>query len=134
MSDLLSAASLFLAVIGLLYTAWYTEIRVVLDTTIPTHVPDRRPLSLLVHSAYLTRALPLLIGALAVSLALLPDVSRTVWRSLQAYRHFGVQAIESYDAVQTLFCAIWMTTVFFALHSHFLCRDLRKKLAKLKQP
>jgi len=43
MNDLLSAASLFLAVIGLLYSTWYDEITRALLLEAPEHKEDRRP-------------------------------------------------------------------------------------------
>ena len=75
MSDLLSAASLFLAVLGLLYSAWYGEIRETLDIPAPDYKPDRGPVISKVKVAYYTRALPLVVGAATVSIILFPGPS-----------------------------------------------------------
>src|ERR1700687_3530403 len=129
MSDLLFAASLFLAALGLLYSAWYGEIRETLDIPAPDYKPDRGPLISKVKVVYYTRALPLVVGAATVSIILFPDLLRTLWSSFQAYRDRGFGAIESYDAVRTLFCAIWAMTFAFAGHAFFLAKKLKTHLA-----
>jgi len=131
MSDLLSAASLFLAVLGLLYSSWYGEVRQALDLAIPPHKDDRRPVLSKVSAAYYTRTLPLVIGAASVSIILLPDLLRTLWSSFHSYRDLGFCAIRSYDAVKTLFCAIWAMTIMFTVHAFFLARNLKTKLSTL---
>jgi hypothetical protein len=95
MNDLLSAASLFLAVLGLLYSAWYAEINESLKIATPQFKRDRGPLISRVEVAYYKRALPLVVGAVAVSLILFPDLLRTLWSSYRAYRSHGFYAIKS---------------------------------------
>jgi len=119
MSDLLSAASLFLAVLGLLYSSWYAEIRQASDLAIPPHKPDRGSAISKVRAAYYTRALPLVIGAATVSIILFPDLICTLWSSFRTYRDLGFRAIRSYDAVKALFCAIWVMTMIFTIHASF---------------
>lgn len=134
MSDLLSAASLFLAVLGLLYSAWYAEITEALNLKAPDHVEDRKPVIRRVTDAYHTRALPLAVGATCVSIILLPDLVRSLSSSWRQYRDYGVGAIASYDAVQTLFCAICAMTFGFALHGCSLARRLKARIAELRRP
>lgn len=133
MSDLLSAASLFLAVFGLLYGAWYGEIREALTLEVALKKADRKPNREKVYVAYRRRAAPLLIGAATVSSILFPDFVRTVLTSVRAYSNCGVYAFKSYDAVGTLFCAIWIMTMSFAIHIYFLAKELHRRLAKMDQ-
>jgi hypothetical protein len=134
MNDLLSAASLFLAVLGLLYSAWYAEINECLKTTTPQFKRDRGPLISRVEIAYYKRARPLAVGAVAVSLILFPDLLRTLWSSYRVYRGQGFCAIKSYDAVRTLFCSIWAMTFVFARHALLLAKKLKTQLAELNGP
>jgi len=133
MSDLLSAASLFLAVLGLLYSAWYTEIRRAIDLPVPPHKQDRKPLIPQVRAAYYQRAVPLVVGAAAVSVILLPNVAETVVSSFHTYWTLGFTALKSYDSVNTLFCAIWAVIMTFTVHALGLAKGLNNKLCKLKE-
>lgn len=132
MNDLLSAASLFLAVLGLLYSAWYSEIRETLALQAPDYKDDRGPLIERVRAAYWTRAVPLAFGAVALALILTPDLVRTVWSFGAALWTVGLKTLATYDAVRTLFCAIAAMTIGFAIHACLLAVHLKRRLRELK--
>jgi len=133
MSDLLSAASLFLAVIGLLYSVWYGEITKAIALTAPQHRDDRGPVIRETKTAYQTRALPLAMASVTLAIVLTPDLVSVAVSAFRAVSQEGVSAVNLYDAVRTLFCAIAVTSIGLAAHTLRLAWRTRarwKELAK----
>lgn len=133
MSDLLSAASLFLAVIGLLYSVWYGEITKAIELSAPTHREDRGPVIRNVKTVYRTRALPLAVASMTLAIILTPDFVSVVWFSFRIFSDKGISAFILFDAVKTLFCAISITSICLSAHTLRLAWQTRvhwKKLAK----
>jgi hypothetical protein len=133
-NELLGAASLFLAVLGLLYGAWYGEIMAADSIRVPRYSEDRRPAITQVRAAYRTRSLPLAIGSAAIAIILAPSFVETVLRAVRACSDSGVGAIRSYDAVGTLFCAVYVATVLLTIHTARMTVRLRRRLAELRAP
>lgn len=71
MSDLLSAASILLAVVGILYGLWYGEIKDALKEKVAAHPEDNGKAISHVSSVLSTRAIPLLVAASSVSVIFL---------------------------------------------------------------
>lgn len=105
MGDLLSAASLLLAGVGVVYGAWYSELTRILETNIPQHLPDRRPVRRALSIAYKRRALPLAVFVGLTSLILFPDALACVLASFHEYTHDGLPRAP-YDARATLFVTV----------------------------
>lgn len=129
MSDAISAASLLMAVVAILYGAWYQEIMQAIKVTIPKH--DRAiPLST-VNQVLLSRCLPLASMATVIFLVFLPDAFEIVKHSLGIGVKLGIKSYTQYDSVRTAFCLV--SLVSFAIATH-LCRltamllEVRKKL------
>ena len=116
MSDLLSAASLLLAVLGVLYGLWYPEIIEALDTKIPTFIEDRERPYRQVTSVLYGRAIPLAVAALGVSLIFLPDALKITHLSIQNYISRGIEALTDYNAVQTSYCFVVALSGAIAVH------------------
>lgn len=68
--DVLSAASLFLTLLGLLYAAWYSEVKEASGLSPKLQLEDRPPQVRKVRAALLTRVVPLLVGSLLLVIAL----------------------------------------------------------------
>ena len=116
MSDLVSAASLLLAVLGVLYGLWYPEIIEALDIKVPAFREDRnKPIQQVVSVLY-GRAIPLAVAALGVSLIFLPDALEITRRSIQNYLGKGFEALTNYNAVQTSFCFVVTLSGAIAMH------------------
>ena len=116
MSDLLSAASLLLAVIGVLYGLWYPEIIDALDIKVPAFSEDRAKPFRQVSSILYGRAIPLAIAALGVSLIFLPNAIEIILSSVQNILNKGINAIPDYDAVKTSFCFVVLLSGAIAIH------------------
>ena len=100
MNNLLSASSIFLAVLGLLYSSWYSEIRAALNEKIPKFKEDRTEIKGKVSEVYRYRIMPLSLGSTVLCLILLPDVVTIVIKSLSSYVSRDCSLWEQYSAVQ----------------------------------
>lgn len=127
MSDLLSAASLFLAVIGLLYSVWYGEITMALATDVPKHREDRGSAIREMRTVYRTRALPLALASVTLAVVLIPDLVSVVLSAINAVSQEGAAAITLFDAARALFCAIAITSIGLAAHTLQLAWRIRAR-------
>jgi len=132
-SDLLSAASLLLAFVGLLYSAWYDEVKQAIKIDVPEHKEDREPAIEAVSAALRTRACPLAIASAALGILLLPDLVRVLWHALGTLLTYRVSALRVFDAVRTLYCVVAVTALWLAFHISGLALKLRVKLRKLSR-
>lgn len=138
MSDLLSAASLLLAVLGVLYGLWYPEIMDALDTEVPPFVEDRRHPYRQVVSVLYGRALPLMIAGIGISAIFLPDALHIALSSLRAYKMEGIAYLKDYSAVHTAFVFVVTMSVAITVHMTMftvkltrLCRRLLPRARKV---
>ena len=117
MGDLLSAASLILAVVGMLYSLWYPEIQKALDEQIPKFKEDRIKINKAIGGVLWTRSLPLAILALIVSLIFTPDTLKV---SYEIYNQISTSDIatffRNYDSVGIAFCVVEILTIGIGLH------------------
>lgn len=116
MNDILSAASVFLATLGLVYSAWYPSLVAARDMALPTLFENRTTQRHELRRIFVGQALPLAFGSAALALVLLPDASRLVAHSWRAYSRDGLTALKHYDAVGTLYCAVVIFAIAFAIH------------------
>jgi len=125
MSDLLTAASLFLAVVGLLYSSWYSEITKALAVSFPRHIQDRRIAIKETRVAYRYRALPLALASGMLAIILIPELVAVVVSAIDTIASKGLDAIQLYDAVKALFCGVAILSILLALHMLHLARQIR---------
>lgn len=71
--DVLSAASLLLAILAVLYSLWYAEIAAALEVTVPRHLEDAGQQRRQIKGALNARALPLAVATLLLTLVFLPE-------------------------------------------------------------
>jgi hypothetical protein len=103
--DLLSAASLLLASVGLLFSVWQPEITSALAVSSKGLRADRGPRIAQVRQALFFRALPLL---LAVLLIVLTCASPTVSVVIHA---LTVDRGQPYDPIRAMFVGVWILAV-----------------------
>lgn len=129
MSDAISAASLLMAVVAILYGAWYQEIMQAVKVAVPKH--DKQINFMLVNNVLVSRCLPLTVMAVIVFLVFLPDTIDIVQHSLSVLGEMGVKSYSKYDSVRTAFCLVVFVSFAIAVH---LCRltitlmEVRRKL------
>jgi len=134
MADLLSAATLLLTVVGVVYGTWYAEIISAIDVGVPAHAADRGPVRRRVRSALYAKALPLAIAAVILTLLFLPDALVIISSKIHWIRTVGLKALSSYNAVKAAFCFVVLLTGFLAGYLLFLVHRLRAKLQEIDTP
>lgn len=115
MGDLLSASSLLLAVIGILYGFWYGDLASAKSTAVPDHAANCTAPRIMVSGVLWSRALPLAVSSVILALVFLPDTFRIINESYTFYCSESI-ALKSYDAVRTAFCVVVMFKVILAIH------------------
>lgn len=133
MSDLLSAASLFLAALGFVYNSWYDEMRSARDTVLPQKHANRVKERALLGTILRSRAIPLSVASVVLALILLPDLVRVSGATLSIVLNHETKTRFKYDAVATLYCAVSFFAICFAWHSSEMALNLRAHRAKADQ-
>lgn len=133
MSDILSALSLLFAVLGLLYSAWYSELNSAMKENIPKFKEDRRPILEKVQSVFYSKSLPLSISALIISLIILPDFIKIIIEISCVVQKNGISSVKYYDSVKTLFFFTFILLIVFTVHLINISRKLNKIIIKCKK-
>lgn len=135
LTDVLSAASLFLALLGMLYSAWYGEVKEASGIVRKLKRADRSPQIEEVCRVLVARVLPLLTGSLLLLVALLD----TAWSILSESTTLVLQAVCGGAPVSVapisllLFSVSLFSLVLLIDEVRWLLR-LRKKLKHLQEP
>jgi len=131
MSELLSAASLLMTVIAILYGLWHNELISGLKIN-PGHPADNRPSERKIRDITLTKALPLAVMAWATALIFLPDVialsSSTIRDWLNSAKNQYI-----YNAVNTAFCLVVAISVFLSGYTTTILVGLVRLWMKLRK-
>ena len=115
MGDILSAASLLLTIVTVLYALWYPELIEGLKIEIPPHKEDRPgPLSKINKVIY-SRALPLFISSMLVSVVFIPDVVNILKEVYEAWMQDD-GAIPNYSSVKTAICIVVIFSICISFH------------------
>jgi hypothetical protein len=114
-TDLLSAASLLFAGVGVVYGTWYPELSTALAKEIPEHKPDRGPTQKALNLALWRRALPLAVFSFVTMVILLPNAVTITADSARNYLS-ATRVARGYDAAATLYVAVELFALLFAMH------------------
>lgn len=133
MGDLLSAASLLLTIITVLYGLWNPTIRTTLDKKEPDFkVQTAKPLEE-IRSVIWKQAIPLALAAYTIALVFAKDAISLCLRSWESYRTNGFRpTIANYDAVGTAFVLVVLLSLALAFQLTRDCRKLFLKRRKLR--
>mgnify|MGYP001552431616 CR=1 FL=1 len=121
--DLLSAASLLMAVLAMLLSVWNSDITIALGRKKPTMAADRDPYILGLRAA-LGRALPLTLGAWATLGLLLP----ITWAALRTSQMCWGNSACGYDPLAAAFLVTQFLVLIFAIFSAIQTWAIVKKL------
>jgi len=120
MSDLLSAASLLMAVIAILYSLWYPELTKVLEIKPRKYTEDNVAYCVLAKQVFFGKAIPLSLMAFSVALIFLPDAIKLFIASTLYYIEGGVIDMKNYDAVKTAYCFVFLFSLILAIYIWWL--------------
>jgi hypothetical protein len=127
--DLLTASSLLVALVGVLYGTWYPEISAAAETPIPLHDASKARSN--TRSTLRTRAAPLFLLAIVLVLLLLPPALTVVIHALQHL--FGSRPGSHYDAVQACFIAVFVALLILAMTLWTATRRVWLRLKELEK-
>lgn len=131
MADLLSAASLLLAIVSVLYGLWYAEIVAAADFQVPPHAEDRVKPFGVVRGVRWGKAIPVALAACLVAAVFLPDTLLIAAKSAKLYADNGFTGDLTYDAVSTSFCVVEAFAIALAVHTVRLARKVSHKARQL---
>jgi hypothetical protein len=98
--DVLSAASLLLAITAVLYSLWYADISAALKIEPPQHLEDAKSERRQVSGALWSRALPLAVAGVVMTAVFLPEAVRIVREWVDMARGEGLwHAVKDYEPV-----------------------------------
>jgi hypothetical protein len=127
MSDLLSASTLLLTVMTILYSLWYTEITNACALRVDDKAENRREAYIEARRVLWSKAIPLTIAALVLFAVNLPDGYAIAQHAANA---LWTKTNAPYNAVRTTFVAVLTVLGFLAGHTfcsaNALCGHVRK--------
>jgi hypothetical protein len=110
MGDLLSAASLLLTVLTILYSLWLPEITEAANVPVNEFPENRKEVHRASRMVFLTKALTLCVSALVLIAAMAPPAIAIMNRPI-------ARTIETYDAVATIFVFVIAVLGLLSLHT-----------------
>lgn len=130
MADLLSSASLLLALVGLLYSLWYPEMKSAAQTEVPQQEEDREAPRDYVSRVLFRRALPLSLAATGLAIIFVPDTFGIVYGAVSTAYQLGFSALRAYSAVKAAFC--FVVAFAIAISGHLLTLTARLYMVRRK--
>ncbi|MFC7481059.1 hypothetical protein ACFQX7_14860 [Luedemannella flava] len=110
-ADLLSATSLLVGAVGLLYGAWQAELTRALTSRVAPKRLDRDPERARVRRTLRGRALPLAAATGSLVLIFLPSAVQVVTHAVSLFAAHPVAALRRYDPVPAAFLAVYLVAV-----------------------
>jgi len=133
MGDILSAASLLLAIVTVLYALWYQELISALQTEIPEHIEDYpKPLAALKNVLF-SRAIPLFLSSVTVSFVFLPDAITIILQVIDAWSAGDISKHFVYSSVKTAICILVMFSIGITAHSGSMLIKINNLTSRLKK-
>ncbi len=131
MSDLLSAASLLMAVTAVLYSLWYEDLTTGLKLTVGRSA-DNKPNEKKIFRLIVAKALPLSAIALLSTLVFIPDAIAILSHSMQGWLG-RVHMPKTYSAVNTAFCLVVFINFFLTVYIGYITKELIGLWIKLRK-
>ena len=129
--DVLSAASLLLAILAVLFSLWYRDITAALEIVVPKHLMDADVLRRQVSNA-LKQAAPLAVASAVLFLVFVPEAIRLTSHWVGHASDHGLwHAIRSYDTVELSIVAVVLFLALLCLYTISLAIRLLRLRHKL---
>ena|SRR5438876_145808 len=131
MADTLSAASLLLTAIAIIYSLWYPEMTAALKIVPETHKADNRRAFAHVGDVVRTRAVPLLLISFFLTTIFIPDTAVILRASIQHAANKHLVAVMDYSPVATALVAVTVLLGLLTAHLGLLTHRLIQLRGKL---
>jgi hypothetical protein len=133
MGDILSAASLLLAIVTVLYALWYQELTAAIEIEIPNHKEDRpKPLTKL-NQILFSRAIPLFLSSVTVSVVFLPDAITIVTQVIDVLSSGDATDNFVYSSVKTAVCIVVIFSIGITVHSGSILIKIMSLKGRMKK-
>ncbi|WP_421225219.1 hypothetical protein [Aeromonas enteropelogenes] len=133
MSDLLSASSLLMATVTILFSLWYGEIVSILDKPKAKHAADNVGLLKEVKSVLFSKAILLALMSLSVTLIFAPNALMIMVESFALLKKQGLPTLETYSAVNTAFSLVFFICLGITVYTLVILFQLVARWRELKQ-
>lgn len=130
MSDEIAVASLLMAILAILYGAWYPEIVRVINLEIPKH--DRAIHLSTTKEILYRKCLPLLGLSILTAAVFTPSLISIIYHSILVAKNYGFYSYQKYNAVKTAFCLVIVSCYIISYQMCSLNYSLVNKYKKLK--
>lgn len=128
LTDLLSAASLLMTVVAILYSLWYPELTKIIEVKASQHKADNFLLCKQTKDILFGKAIPLALMSALVVAVFAPDAIIISMQSIVIYKS---SLIYTYDAVRTAYCFVFIFSFILAVHILNLTYKVWSKWQKL---
>lgn len=130
MSDEIAVASLLMAILAILYGAWYSEIVKAVNLEVPKH--DKAINFGMVKGTLYGKCLPLLVLSILTTAVFTPSLVSIISHSILIAKDNGFDAYQRYNAVKTAFCLVIASCFLITFQMCLLTFHLVSKYNKLK--
>lgn len=130
MSDILSSASLLLAIFTSLYGFYYPAINGILKIKLQQNKHDNRASYILALEVQKTKLWPLVIGSSILTVTFLPEAVRIICKSIRVVEKYGV-SFKTYDTISASFLVVVIFMVVLLIHIICLAVSFKKQKEKL---
>lgn len=131
MNEILTAISLLVAFISVVYGQWIGEINKAIDLEPERQRADNKGKYNVAKVAYTQRAMPLAIGSVIIMLIFLPELIKEVVHCYHVFVKLGIYSISEYSTMKTAFVAVFIMILYFAIHLIIKTFELKKKKDRL---
>ncbi len=131
MSDILSSASLLLAILTTVFGLIYPTIKEVLDVKVATHKADNSANYKKAKLIRKTRLFPLLVGSIILTLVFIPELIKQTTNAIKIIAKYGFD-LKTYDTVIASFIVVALFMVVLTISIIITTIEFQKKLTSLK--
>lgn len=130
MSDEIAVASLLMAILAILYGAWYSEIIRVTNLEIPRH--DKAINLSITKETLFGKCIPLLGLSIVTAILFTPSLISIISHSILTAKNYGFDSFQRYSVVKAAFCVVIFSCFLISYQMFLLTINLCKKYKKLK--
>jgi hypothetical protein len=132
--DLLTALSMLVGAVGLIYGTWHADISDALRTEVRPKRLDRGRDRAVVLRAHNGRALPVAIAAWVLVAIFTPTVAGVIVTGVRRFIDDPTRFLRTYDPVPLAFLAVYLVAIVLAIAATVTVHRLRVLLRRLDAP
>jgi hypothetical protein len=131
MSDILSATSLILTIITVLYGLWYEEINNAINIKSASHKDDNKQAIEQVEKTLIYKAIPLFIACLMLTCIMIVEVIPIIYDSVVFTVKYKFSCFRYYDSVKMIYFIVFLFSLAILVYTFTAAWCLCKKKKQL---